>query len=95
MVEENGKRIVVELEMVSAWRFLIFSGEFGVLMRITQDRPNLKVCPRPPDPFERDLQNCPSGLCELCNQHTVAGATRPSGIPRHQRLQRCQAGRQG
>lgn len=43
VVEEDGKRTVVELEMVSGWRFLIFSGEFGVHVRITQDRPNSKV----------------------------------------------------
>jgi len=34
--------------MVSGWRFLIFSGEFGVLMRITQDRAQPQGMPTAP-----------------------------------------------
>lgn len=43
VLEDSPEKKVVELEMLTSWRFLFLSGEFSVNLRLTQDRPNCKV----------------------------------------------------
>lgn len=43
VLEDEGGVTTVQMELVAGWRFLVFSGEFSVHMRLVQDRPNMKV----------------------------------------------------
>lgn len=66
MLEDSPERKVVELEMLTSWRFLFLSGEFSVNLKLTQDRPNCKVwacCSWPPHALNALIPLCCLAAC--------------------------------